>query len=84
MDLVPNVPTNVQLDVLGNALKLTWKPPMDSLVASYTVRWSDKKNEPNSAKSLYVDGTSQQAFITTNLDRYDLLHSGVGRKLKSW
>jgi len=67
---LPSIPENVKIQIIGDAIQVTWDPPSQggNDVTKYEIRWY-KSNEANPTKqSKSYNSTDRQAFINDRLE----------------
>lgn len=70
-NLVPGVPKNVKFQIIGDAIRATWTPPVDGNknILHYKLRWYKTNEKPPQKQVMQVNASERQAFITDKLEK---------------
>ena len=70
-NLVPGVPKNVKFQIIGDAIRATWTPPVDGNknILRYELRWYKTNEKPPQKEVMPVNASDRQAFITDKFER---------------
>jgi len=67
---VPSPPTDVELDVMGDKIRLRWKHPEEDngKRTKYVVKWYPSGKKDGKPQTMTLDPDTDEAFITTGLE----------------
>ena len=70
-NLVPGVPKNVKFQIIGDAIRATWTPPVDGNknILRYKLRWYKTNEKPPQKEVMSVNPSDRQAFVTDKLEK---------------
>ena len=70
-NLVPGVPKNVKFQIIGDAIRATWTPPVDGNknILHYKLRWYKTNEKPPQKQVMPLNASERQAFITDKLEK---------------